>query len=257
MPPKPRVSTPRKGKQGAGPQPPETRGFAGVSRNTLVAVAAGAVLVVLAVILASLLLAGGDDEPSAPATTAAPSALFDGIPQDGTFLGDPAATVTLIEYADMQCPFCRQYAEGIFPTLVEEYVRPGRVRMEFRGLAFLGPDSEKALRHVLAAGRQDHAWELQDALYGSQGEENSGWVTDELLREIGGAVEGLDVERMFADASSQAVTDEIAESRQQAEQHEIAGTPSFQIQIGDGEPYTIEVQSTDDFRAALDDALDG
>lgn len=256
MPPKRRVPASRKRTP---PPPPAARGPGGLSRRTLLLVLGAAALVALALIGASLLLTGGGDGGAAdePATTATSGDLLAGIPQEGTLLGDPAAKVRLIEYADLQCPICRQYAESLFPDLVEEYVRPGRVRMEFRGLAFLGPDSEKALRHALAAGEQDHLWELQDALYGSQGDENSGWVTDDLLREIGGSIAGLDVERMLADASSAAVTAEIEESRRQAEAAEVPGTPWFFVQIGDREPYHVEASTLDDFRAALDDALAG
>jgi protein-disulfide isomerase len=127
--------------------------------------------------------------------------------------------------------------------------------MEFRGLQFLGPDSEKALRHALAAGEQNHLWEFQEGLYLRQGDENSGWVTDELLREIGDSIPGLDVDRVFADADSQAVTDEIAETQRQAEAAGVPGTPWFFVQIGDAEPYELRVSTVDDFRAALDDAL--
>jgi protein-disulfide isomerase len=257
MPPKPRVGKPKDRRPG--PQQRQAPGGGGpVTRRNLLLALGGAAVVAVALIVGSLVLAGGDDDESSPGTTTtAPSQLLAGIPQDGTLLGDAAATVTLIEYADIQCPICRQYAEGIFPSLVEEYVRPGRVRMEFRGLAFLGADSEKALRHTLAAGQQNHLWEFLDALFGSQGEENSGWVTDDLLREIGEAIPGLDVDRMLADADSQAVTDEMAESNAQAQDAEVPGTPWFFVQVGDEEPYALEVSSLDQFRAALDDALDG
>ena len=59
---------------------------------------------------------------------------------------------------------------------------PGKVRLVFGGLAFLGPDSEQALRFALAAGRQGKLWNAVHLLYANQGPENSGWVTDELLR---------------------------------------------------------------------------
>jgi protein-disulfide isomerase len=254
MPPKPRVSTPRK-KQ---PTPPAagSPGPGGVSRRTLYLALGGALVVALVLIGASLIFAGGDDDETTPTpTTSTPSALFAGIPQDGTMLGDPAANVVLIEYADLQCPICRQFAEGIMPTLVDEYVRTDKIRMEFRGLQFLGPDSEKALRHALAAGEQNHLWDFQEGLYLRQGEENSGWVTDDLLREVGSSIPGLDVDRVFADAGSQAVTAEIAQTQQQAEAAEVPGTPWFFVQIGDAEPYELQVSTVDDFRAALDDAL--
>ena len=253
MPPKPRVSTPRK-KQ---PTPPAggQPGPGGISRRTLYLALGGAVVVALVLIGASLVFAGGDDETTPTQTTSTPSTLFDGIAQDGTMLGDPAAKVTLIEYADLQCPICRQYSESILPTLVDEYVRTGKIRMEFRGLHFLGPDSEKALRHALAAGEQNHLWDFQEGLYRRQGDENSGWVTDELLREVGDSIPGLDVDKVFADAGSQTITAEIAETQRQAEAAEVPGTPWFFIQVGDAEPYELQVSTTSDFRAALDDAL--
>ena len=107
--------------------------------------------------------------------------LLDGIPQDGTALGRPDAPVTLVEYADLQCPYCAHWAIGALPTLVEDYVRAGKLRIEFRGLAFIGPDSETALRTALAAGRQDRLWHVVEILYANQGRENSGWVTDDLI----------------------------------------------------------------------------
>jgi protein-disulfide isomerase len=127
--------------------------------------------------------------------------------------------------------------------------------MEFRGLYFLGADSEKALRHTLAAGEQNHLWDFQEGLFRRQGDENSGWVTDELLREVGSSVSGLDVDRVFADASSQTVTAKMAEATQQAEAAGVPGTPWFFVQVGDAEPYELQVSTVDEFRAALDDAL--
>lgn len=58
------------------------------------------------------------------------------------------------------------------------------MRIVFRGLAFIGPESERALRVTLAAGRQNRLWDVLEALYHRQGTENSGWVTDQMLEEI-------------------------------------------------------------------------
>ena len=108
----------------------------------------------------------------------------DGIRQDGIELGAANAPVTLVEYADLQCPYCAAWSAQAFSELVRDYVRPGKVKLSFRGLAFLGPDSERALRFALAAGLQDRLWHVVDLLYRYQGRENGGWVTDQLLRSI-------------------------------------------------------------------------
>ena len=84
------------------------------------------------------------------------TSLVDGIPQEGTVLGDPGAKVTLLQYEDLQCPNCRQY------TITPVPHRRGRVRSRRDGerstsaaSTFLGEDSTQALRAVLAAAKQE------------------------------------------------------------------------------------------------------
>ena len=104
-------------------------------RALLLLAVGAAFLLGLALIAASSLAA----EPDPPAQQAAPtSPLLEGIPQDGTALGRPDAPVTLVEYADLQCPYCAQWARGAFPRLVRDYVRTGKLRIEFRGLVLIG-----------------------------------------------------------------------------------------------------------------------
>jgi protein-disulfide isomerase len=216
-----------------------------------IAIAAAAALVA-----AALLLRSSEDtaEPSP-----VPSVDLTGIPQDGIVLGADAANVNLIEYADLQCPFCRGYSESVFPVIVDEYVRPGRVKTEFRALAFIGEDSEEARRFVNAASLQDRAWQLQEALFRNQGGENSGWVTDDLVRTLAEQIEGLDVDRLFEDAETEEIIALGDEATSQAQAAGVRGTPTFYIQIGDEEPYQLEFEGLDpaEFRPALDDALEG
>jgi protein-disulfide isomerase len=213
-----------------------------------IAIGAAVALVVAALVLR--------DDESSPPPTAAPLVDLNGIPQDGTILGSPDAEVTFIEYADLQCPACRAYAEVVFPTVVDDYVRPGSVKAEYRGLSFIGPDSEKALRFVLAAGLQDRLWNLEEAFFRNQGGENSGWVTDELVRELAGEIPGLDVEQLFEDAESTEVESMMEASAVQAEVDEVTGTPTILLQVGDDEPYKLDPGlGPAETAAALDDAL--
>lgn len=192
------------------------------------------------------------------APTATPGVDFTGIPQEGRVLGDPSAPVTLIEYADAQCPGCRYYTEELFPTVVNEYVRPGKVRNEFRGFPFLGSDSVKAYRFLLAAAEQDRLWQLQEALYRNQGAERSGWVTDDLIRRLAGEIPGLDVDKLFSDAERDDIKQTAEGAAGEAEAAGVPGTPTFFVKIGDDEPYFIDVGfDPAQMRAALDDALDG
>lgn len=215
-----------------------------------VGVAAAAVLIV-----ANQLLRGTS---STPDVVPQPVVDLTGIPESGAVLGKPTANVTLIEYADQQCPGCRYYTLNVFPSVVNRFVRPGTVKTEYRGFPFIGSDSVKALRFLLAAERQDRLWQLQEALYRYQGRENSGWITDELVRSLASKIEGLNVNRLFTDAQSSAITQEADAAEGKASAAGIPGTPTFFIQIGRTEPYSINVAlDPAQFRAALDDALNG
>jgi len=213
-----------------------------------------AIAAAVALIAAALLLRNGGGSEAASPT---PSIDLAGIPQDGALLGSPKAKVTLIEYADVQCPACRYYTETLFPTVVDEYVRTGKVRTEYRGYPFLGEDSLKGERFLLAAAEQGKLWQLVDAFYRNQGAENSGWLTDDLIRQLASEIPGLDVDKLFARAQ----TDELGQAAQQAaaeaQSAGIGGTPTLLVKIGDADPYQIQVATPDQMRTALDDAATG
>ena len=116
----------------------------------------------------------------------------------------------VVEFADLQCPFCREFAlSPTFKSIVDGPVRGGEVRMEFRTLTFIGPDSGTAARLAEAAGRQDRLWQVVEQLYARQGTENSGWVTKALQAKVLAAVPGLDAAKVNAEADTAAVTSQL------------------------------------------------
>ncbi len=245
------------------------------SRRALV-VAVGIAAAAIAAALIVVSAVGSGDDEAAPATVprtapttvtgstsaspttlpgaAATAQLFRGIPQRLNQLGDPKAPVTMIEFADLQCPFCRDYAVDALPAIVKEYVRPGKVRLVFGGIAFLGPDSETALRAVYAAGLQNRLWNFADLLYRNQGPENSGWVTDGLLRAVGESIPGLDLGALMAARQSQEVDAAIAAMQQQARNARVDSTPTFFAGKTGGTLEQVAVSSltADAFRPTLD-----
>jgi protein-disulfide isomerase len=152
-----------------------------------------------------------------------------GIPQAGASLGSPTAPVTLHEFADPQCPYCGAWERDALPGVVSRYVRPGKVRIVFDGMAFLGADSTTALRTAFAAAGQNHLWNVVALLYENQGAENTGWVTEPLLRGVGGTVPGLDTERMLADRNSPAVANAVVGANMLAQRLGVRSTPSFAV----------------------------
>ncbi|MFL5781744.1 MAG: DsbA family protein [Thermoleophilaceae bacterium] len=214
---------------------PHERDLADARRQRRWLIAASAVVVVaLAVIAIAIGGAGGDTAGTTtgrPAGRVAVGGLFAGIPQRGVELGSPRAPVTVTEFADLQCPYCGASAREELPRVVARYVRPGRVRLVFRNLAFLGPDSLRGARVVAAAALQNRMWQMVDLVYRNQGEENSGWVTDAYLRRVAAAA-GVDVARAFAQRGSVAANAILEEAHSMGKAVDVKSTPTFVIARG-------------------------
>ena len=221
----------------------------------------GGALIAVVIVLAIALSSGGDDTPELRSGETVPGQIeanerFAGIPQDGITVGDPRAPVTFVEFADLQCPFCRDYTMQVMPTIVD-YVRNGDVRMVFQNVAFLGTDSARAAQMAAAASRQDKLWEFVEIFYANQGTENSGYVTDAFLRRVAGGVRGLDVEQAMEDRGLPEVQRQLDEATAEWQAAGFTGTPSFLLGPTGGRLDALEIQSFDpgEFTTAIDRAL--
>ena len=230
-------------------------------RNVMIAA-----LVAVAVVVAAILIvvSSGDnkDQSAAPASNAPlrglseTKAMLEGIPQEGNALGEQNAPITMIEYADYQCPFCRDYALETMPVLINDYVRSGKLRMEFETLTFVGPDSETAARAGAAAGQQNLEWNFSHLFYFNQGEERSGYVTDAFIDKLYEGA-GVDAAKANAYRKTPAAAVSIAQASENAQKYGVASTPSFVIGPTGG-PYTkleVEISNADAFKAAFDALL--
>lgn len=199
-------------------------------RNAALAVAVGAVLVIAVAVGAS---SGSSRATESGGTVVAQAGfsrnLLAGIPQHGTLLGNPNAPVRVIEYADLQCPYCGEYATLALPQLITRYVRTGEVNMEFRNLSFIGPDSVRAGRVAAAAAQQNKLWNFVELEYLNQGEENTGYVTQPYLSRLLATIPGLDVAAAERASQTPAATAALATATASAEADGIASTPSFLI----------------------------
>jgi len=138
--------------------------------------------VAVAAVLVAVVIAGGGG--GSATRTASDTSALKGIPQSGLSLGSPKAPVTIVEFADLQCPFCAEYHQNVFPALVDRYVRTGKVRLELRLLRFLGPDSDRLARVAVAAAAQNRMWQFVGLAYDRQGRENSGYATDDFINRL-------------------------------------------------------------------------
>jgi protein-disulfide isomerase len=228
----------------------------------------GGVLAVAAVVVvvAILVSGGGDnasDRPQAAQTSSGAipgqkesAEMLAGIPQKGIYLGKADAPVRLVEFADLQCPICREYSLQSLPQLVQDYVRTGKVRMEFRNLSFLGPDSITAGRAAAAAAQQNKLWNFADIFYFNQGEENSGYVTPQFIDRINKAA-GVDSAEADAFAKSDASQEPLGAANTMANQLGVNATPTILVGKRGGELKAVDADATDvaAYKSAIDAVL--
>ena len=131
--------------------------------------------------------------------------VFKGIPQQGNVLGKASAPVTMVEYVDLQCPVCRAFETEVMPTIIDRYVRTGKVKVEARTIAFIGPDSDRGRRAAIAASRQNRLFDFEQLLYANQGPENGGWLDDSMVTAAAKSIPGLDVQTLLDTRNSASV----------------------------------------------------
>ena len=206
-----------------------------------VLIGAGAVVlaIVIAIVLA-VVFSGGSSNPATntPAigsiTNGLPGAagvesLFKGIPQSPTTLGRASAPVTMIEYIDLQCPACREFATKVFPNVVTRFVRTGKLKIVMRPWAFIGPDSVRGQAAVLAAGEQNRAFNYAELLYDNQGTENTGWLDDAMVAAAAASIPGLPVHKLLTAVTSASVKAQARNVDALAKADKVNHTPAIYV----------------------------
>jgi len=240
--------------------------IAAMVRSRQVAQLAAVVVIAALVVVVAILVSGGGDDPETAAprgSTAATSVaeevdkLYRGIPQDGIHLGDPQASATLVEIADLQCPFCAQYSTTALASVVTDYVRPGRIRYELRFRSFIGRDSVRAAGAAAYAAQQDLMYQFADVFYRNQGPEESGYADRAFITDVASQVAGLDPEKT-ADAADDPLSQPLVrENEQFARRIGSTSTPDFYVRKRGGRLQPLNPQGTEpaDYAAALDAIL--
>ena len=178
---------------------------------------------------------------------------------DVAYRGAYDAPVTLIEFSDYQCPYCKRHANAVMPPLIESYVDTGKVRFVMREYpierlhARAVPTSEAAL----CAGDQDQYWGMHDALFTDQKAN-----TDEDFQQQAASL-GLDVSAFSECMNSDKFMEQIKADMAEGQKLGISGTPSFVLGLTDPEdPSKVHLtkfirgaQSLQAFSAAIDELI--
>jgi protein-disulfide isomerase len=190
----------------------------GANRRPVLIVAAVAVLGAAALIAGGALLRGNGQTTTAAASD---------VPVEQRTKGNASAPVALVEYADLQCPACALFSRQVEPAL-QEYVKNGVLKIEFRHFAFLGEESKRAARASECAAEQNQFFRYRDSVYASQRGENRGAFSDARLKQI--AVElGLDTPAFNACYDSGRHADTVKEQTDEGRRDGVRSTPTFFI----------------------------
>ncbi len=145
------------------------------------------------------------------------------------YKGEKTAPVTLIEFSDYDCPFCKRHAQTVMPELIKNYVDTGKVRFVMREYPIpnLHPRAEAAAVAVLCAGDQGQYWGMHDAMFADQKANK-----DEDFKAMANTL-GLDSAAFDTCYASGKFDAQIKADIAEGQKLGISGTPSFVVGLTD------------------------
>jgi protein-disulfide isomerase len=132
-------------------------------------------------------------------------------------LGNPDGDVTLVEFFDYRCPYCKQVSPSLQALIKED----PKLRVVYKEFPVLGRESVFAARAALAARKQGKYEPFHNALFALKGQ-----LSDDVVLKTAGAV-GLDVEKLKSDMGSPEIEAQIRRNHELAQALDIRGTPAF------------------------------
>jgi protein-disulfide isomerase len=131
--------------------------------------------------------------------------------------GNPHGDVTVVEFYDPRCPYCRRMLPGIEAMLQKDH----GVRLVYKDIPVLGPASVLEARAIVAAGAQGAYLKMQAALM-----KDSATPSDAMIRATAAGL-GLDADKLAADMNSPATAQKIKANLTLARELKLQGTPAF------------------------------
>ena len=171
-------------------------------------------------------------------------------------LGAQNAPITMVEFSDYQCPYCKRYVSTVFPTIKKDYIDTGKVKYVFHDFPIpsLHPQAVKAHEAAHCAGEQDQYWQMHDILF-----QNSKDFSIAALKRYAQEV-GLDGGRFNDCLQTGRYASRVEEEMTDGVKAGVSGTPSFVIgPSGSGDTITgtvvIGARPSDTFKQVIENAL--
>jgi protein-disulfide isomerase len=218
--------------------------YLGILTGTAVAAVAATILIVLS------LAPWESDGEVTPSEFIIPTPRPADIPRQGTTLGNPDAPLTIAEYSDFQCPFCRKAGLEIAPQIEAEYVATGKAKLVWKQFPIEGEESVWAAEASECAAEQNAFWEYHDTLFLNRTGINVGTFVIGNLKIIAKEL-GLDTEAFNACLDEGRYRDKVAADYGEARRREVTGTPTFFV----GQTMVVGAKPYSAFKEAIDDEL--
>lgn len=139
------------------------------------------------------------------------------------FLGDEAAPVTLVEFSDFQCPFCKRHFDRVMPELVKTYVETGQLKYVMREfpITSLHPEAPRASLAALCAGEQGKYWQIHDLIFGDPKR-----ISPSALKQHAATI-GLDMAAFTSCLGDSRYAAQIRRDQAEGQKLGVRGTPTF------------------------------
>ena len=176
-----------------------------------------------------------------------PLSILPKLPVNIPTLGDANAKLTMIEFGDFQCPYCKRFFDESFQTIKSDYIDTGKIKFVFYNTAVLGQESTWAAEAAMCADEQSRFWDMYEALYKNQKGENQGTFVMSKLEKLAKNLK-LDSSLFNTCLESHRYQKQLTDELDLAKSYGVSGTPTFFIksQIIKG------AQPLSNFKQALD-----
>ena len=194
----------------------------------------GAILIAGVLISAAVIYSGGGfglPGQGGAANVGDSAAPKDVSADDDAYLGDKDAPVTVIEFSDFECPFCRSFWRDTLPLIQSEYIDTGKVKFVYRDFPLsFHPGAMPAAQAAECAEDQGKYWEMHDKIFSEQGKLGSGTVQFGVSELKKWASEiGLNADNFNSCLDSQKYAEEVNNDTKDGQAAGVTGTPGFFI----------------------------
>jgi len=173
--------------------------------------------------------------------------------QNGSpIIGNPSATITIVEWGDYQCTFCYKFHQSTLNTIKQDFIETGKVKLVFKDFPLNGPDSILAAEAAYCAQDQGKYWQYHDELYKNWGGERTGWITRESLDKFATTV-SVDLEKFDKCLDDHKYLERVNQMYEFGKEIGIDATPSFLvfnnekiIKITGNQPLEVFLKSLDE-----------